>query len=326
MLLVLVSALLALARSPAAAFAREDPAPTPASTLVLVPGTRVRLAPPAGHEPGRGFLGYQWPESAASLIVIEIPGPYAEVAKGFDAKGLAKSGMKLLQASDVKIHGREARLVFASQESQGIRFRKWAAIFGDEKRSVVLNAVFPEELEASLSAPMKAALLGAEWDPTLEVDPFAPLPWTLTKPEGLRFAGSMGTTLSYTEDGKMVQKDKPASARLMVSPSMGEVEVGDARAFAEKRLRQLPLGKSVSIESSVAFEAGGRKGWEVVAKARHDKEPVDLLVYQVLLVGEGEYHLFVSQCGIERRDTWLPRFRACAASWKLKEVKPVEAK
>lgn len=323
MIVTLVAALLPLALPYETAATREDPAPAARLGQVLVPGTRVRLAPPSGHEAGRGFLGYQWPESATSLMVLEMPGPYLEVAKGFDAKGLAKGGMQLVEASDAKIGGRDARLVLVTQESQGTRFKKWIAIFGDAKRTVMLNAIFPEELEGELPAALKAAVLAAEWDPTLEVDPFAPLPWTLTRPEGLLFAGNMGTALLYTEDGEVVQKEKPAAARLMISPSMGEVDVGDPRAFAEKRIRQLPFGKSLEIESSTAFEAGGRKGWEIVAKARHDKAPVDLLVHQVLLVGEGEYHLFVSQCGREQRDAWLPRFRACAASWKLKEV-PVE--
>lgn len=320
MILALCAALTCLGSSPGIAVRVEDPAPAPKTARVLVPGTRIRLEPPAGHEPGRGFLGYQWSESAASLIVVEMPGAYAEVARGFDAKAIEKGGMKLVSATDAKISGRDARLVHTTQESQGIRFEKWIAIYGDDKRSVLLNAVYPEELAGTFSAPMKAALLGSEWDPDLEVDPFAPLPWTIAKPEGLRFAGNMGTTLAYTEDGEFVQKGKGGAARILVSPSMGEVQVGDARAFAEKRLAQLPLGKNAAIESSTAFEAGGRTGWEIVAKARDEKEAVDLLVHQVLLVGEGEYHLFVSQCGLDRRETWLPRFRACASSWKLKEA------
>jgi len=324
MLLTLGAAILTLALPSGTTVRREDPAPAARSGHVLVPGTRVRLTPPAGHEKGRGFLGYQWPESAGSLMVLEMPGPYLEVWKGFDAKGLARGGMTLVEASDVKIGGRDGRLVLVTQESQGTRFKKWIAVFGDAKRTVMLNAIFPEELAGDLPAALKACVLAAEWDPTLEVDPFAPLPWTLTRPEGLLFAGNMGTALLYTEDGEVVQKEKPAAARLMISPSMGEVEVGDPRAFAEKRIRQLPFGKTLELESSVAFEAGGRKGWEIVAKARHDKAPVDLLVHQVLLVGEGEYHLFVSQCGRDQRDIWLPRFKACAASWKLKEA-PAEA-
>ncbi len=315
MSLVLAAMLLCAAPVPRA----EDPAPTPPKVEhVLVPGTRVRLAPPGGHQPGRGFLGYQWPELGASLIVIEMPGAFAEVSAGFTEKGLAKGGMKLLESHDVKVDGRDARLVLVSQPSQGLIFRKWIAVFGEGGRSVILNGMFPEELDAELSATMKAALLGARWDPTLEVDPFAPLPWTLVRPEGLKFAGNMGTALSFTEDGAMVQKDQPGSARFTASPSMGEVDVGDPRTFAEKRARSLPRGKELAFESSAALDHAAGKGWEIVARLRDEKAELDLLVHQVLLVREGEYFLFVGQCTQAERDRWLPRFRASIASWKAR--------
>lgn len=293
------------------------PVPFPKSEHELVPGTRVRLAPPPEHEQGRGFLGYSWPELGASLIVIELPGPYAEVAKGFEKAGLEKGGMKLVEALDTKVCGRDGKLVLVSQASQGMVFKKWIAVCGDDKRSLMLNAVFPEQFEEHLSPLMKTALLGAQWDPTLEVDPFAPLPWTLKAPQGLRFAGNLGTTLSYTEDGEMVQKERPKSATFMVSPSMGEVKVSDPKTFAEARVRSLPFGKSLVVESSSAFALEGVTAWEIVAKARKSPD-VEIAVHQVLVVGDGEYLLFVGQCGLESRDTWLPRFRASVSSWKAK--------
>src|SRR5690606_14791482 len=73
MIVTLVAALLPLALPCETAAPREDPTPAARAGHVLVPGTRVRLAPPAGHEAGRGFLGYQWPESATSLMVLEMP-------------------------------------------------------------------------------------------------------------------------------------------------------------------------------------------------------------------------------------------------------------
>ena len=109
MLLGLCLASLALGIQDAPILLAQDPAPVPKPELVLVPGTRVRLAPPAGHQPGRGFLGYQWPETSASLIVIEMPGPYAEASTGFEEKRLAKAGMKLVESSEAKISGRDGR-------------------------------------------------------------------------------------------------------------------------------------------------------------------------------------------------------------------------
>lgn len=284
----------------------------------LVPGTRVRLAPPPGHSPGKGFLGYQWEETGASLLILEMPAPYAEVGAGFDAEGMAKKGMTLLEASDARFGVHEGKLVHATQRAQGVEFEKWMAVLGDERRTVMITANFPQVLAEELSAPFKEALLGATWDPKLEIDPFEILPWTITAPKGLKFAANMGTTLIFTENGEVDQKATPASPRLMVSPSIGNAKIVDARKFAESRLRKLPGFGSLELESSTEFSAGGRAGWEIVATAVDEPSGVEIVLHQILLVGDGEYHLFVAQSGREQRETWLPRFRACAASWKLK--------
>ena len=310
--------LLALAPSPLpVAVAIEDPKPAP----VLVPGTRVRLAPPPGHEPGRGFLGYFWPEKSASLIVLEMPGAYAETAKGFDKAGLERGGMKLIERKETKVCGLDGLLVYASQDANGEPYRKWVALCGNDKRTVLLNAVFPAGNEAELSPVFRAVLLSAEWDPTLEVDPFAILPWTMTTPEGLRFGGSVGQTLIYTQSGELSrEKGRGAEPVMIVSPSMGKVDVGDARAFAEKRVRQLPGFQKLEILRSEAFAAGGRTGWELTAKARHAQDQIDVSVYQVLLVGQDEYWLAVGTVGFEKGEEWVPRFRASAKSWQPKEA------
>lgn len=294
------------------------PAPVETSTRLLVPGTRVRLTPPPGHAPGQGFFGFQWEKAGASLVVTEFPGPYAQVSAAFDKAELAKKGMKLRELRDVKLDGRAAKLASVSQTERDIQFSKWMLLTGDEKSSVMLVATFPTEYEDQLSAKLESALLGASWDPNLEVDPFAVLPWTIDKPLGLKFASQMGTALIFTEDGQASQKDKPTSPRLLIAPSMGQTTVTDARAFAERRLRQMPNLTDLEIQSSFEFSAGGRKGWELCAKATDKSNDVALFVHQVVLVGDDEYHLFLGQCGYEARETWSPRFRDCAKSWKLK--------
>ena len=302
------------------------PAPKPAPVRALVPGTRVKLVAPPGHEAGRGFLGYSWPETGASLIVLEMPGPYAETAKGFDKAGLERGGMKLLERKETKVCGRDGLLVYVSQDANGQPYRKWVALCGDEKRSVMLNAVFPADREGELSHAFRAVLLEAEWDPALAVDPFAILPWTIAAPEGLRFAGSVGQTLMYTPSGELSrEKGRAAEPILIVSPSMGATTVKDARAFAEQRVRQLPGIQKVEILRSEPFEAGGRAGWELTVKARNAQAGIDLCVHQVLLVGPDEYWLAVGTVGFEKCDEWTPRFRASARSWKLKaEPKPAK--
>lgn len=68
--------------------AQETP---PQGTLVV--GTRVSLAPPVEFIPSAQFPGYQQESTGASIMVTEIPGPFAEVSAGFARPSeLAKRG------------------------------------------------------------------------------------------------------------------------------------------------------------------------------------------------------------------------------------------
>lgn len=314
-MLVVLSVLLLLGTSGPVS-AREDPAPSRKSERPLVPGTRVRLSPPPGHEPGQGFHGYQWPDLGASIVVLELPGPYAEASAGMNEKGLRRAGMKLIDRKETRVCSRDGLLLLVSQEREGTVYRKWLTVCGDEKRALILTAVFPETRAPEISETFRKVLLGAEWDPALEIDPFAVLDWTIDAPRGLRFAGNLGQALSFTEDGVLVQKGKPEAPLFIVSPSIGAAPVEDARVFAEKRLRQMPNLKAIRIERSEAFSAGGLSGWEIVARARHSTADLELALHQVLLVrGEG-YLLFVGQVDVAREKEWIERFRAACASWK----------
>jgi hypothetical protein len=285
--------------------------------LVRIPGTRVRMAVPAGHEHGQGFHGYQWPRTSSSIMVMEMPAPYAEATSGFNAEELARRGMQLIELSTARICGRDGKLLLIAQEAQGIEFKKWIAVCGDADRTLMLHATFPELFERQVSAPLKAALLGARWDPTLELDPLEALDWTLAAPEGLRFALEMGGMLLFTETGEDVQKDGRL-ALLTAGTSMGQPGAIIPRFTTERRARELPYDAATfAIVSSTQFEHASRAGWEVVARATDD-EGVELVVLVVMLFEGGRYALVHGQAPLAAQDVWLPRLRASARSWKEK--------
>ena len=53
-----------------------------------IPGTQVTLAAPEHFMASADFAGYANEQTGASLMVTEIPGPYAEVMKGMTAEGM----------------------------------------------------------------------------------------------------------------------------------------------------------------------------------------------------------------------------------------------
>jgi hypothetical protein len=56
---------------------------------VRVTGTSVALAPPPGFEPSSRFPGFERADLQSSVMVTEIPGPFAEVTSGLTAAALA---------------------------------------------------------------------------------------------------------------------------------------------------------------------------------------------------------------------------------------------
>src|SRR5690606_12125091 len=70
----------------------------------LVPGTRVRMQVPPGAQAGVGFHGFMWPEGA-SIVVMELPGPYSEISTSFTAYNLGKQGMTLMDTAPVDVSG-----------------------------------------------------------------------------------------------------------------------------------------------------------------------------------------------------------------------------
>lgn len=326
--------LLALCLSNAAPLAALTPHAPPAAQdpaapqeRILVPGTRVRIAPPPGHAAALGHLGFTWPDSGSSLALTELPTPYAESLKSFTAEILAKRGMTVISESEVKIDGRDAKLVYVSHKQRDIPTRKWLAATGNEKRTLLFTAAFAEPMESKQSEAFKAAILGALWDPSLEIDPFALLAWKIETPKGLRYAANLVTSLLFTEDGEGVSKEAPGKAALTITPAAGSAKAAELQAFAEARARALPgVGKTLAIETSRSFTHGLRQGWEIVGKARDEGDTTDLAVHVIVLAGEADAFTFAGTVGAPRADEWLDAWRACAQSWMPKAKSAPAAK
>src|SRR5687768_6123448 len=85
-----------------------------------VVGTKVSLKPPDGFTPSSQFPGY-WLESLGSSIMItELPAPFAETSAGFsNPSELMKRGMSLLSKQEVKVNGYSGLLVQVKQNAFG---------------------------------------------------------------------------------------------------------------------------------------------------------------------------------------------------------------
>jgi hypothetical protein len=308
----------------ASCLAVQDP-PKPPPPHVQVPGTQVLLAPPPGFALAERYSGFESVETGASILVTEVAGPYSEVAKGFDAAGFERGGMKLIESKPAEIAGRAGALFRAKRVAQGVTFVKWIGVFGDEKRTVQVVTNCPEAAVPALGDALRACVAGARWDRSLKVDPFAHLTFTIAVPPELVFAARMQNMLLFTRSGEVVKKE-PSEPALTVGASLGAPAITDLETFAARRLRQLPSISDVAFDTSRAVEIAGLSGWEIGARAVQGEGATPIFVYQVLLADDSGYHLLVAMAGEELRATYLPVFEKAARSFALKPVaKPGDA-
>jgi hypothetical protein len=292
---------------------------------VVVRGTQVLLAPPTGFAPARRYSGFESEATGASIMVAELPGPYAEIAKGMNEQGLRRGGMTLVASESLAVAGTQGLLLRAKQTSNGLEFGKWILVFGDAQRTIQVVANFLETSAAELEQPLRAVVAGARWDRALVVDPFAFLSFTIAVPGELKFFARVQNALLFTRTGQ-ANKDAPQEPLFTVAPSLSAVDVGDLEAAAKRRLSQYSKVREVAIESSAALELAGRRAWEFVATAKDSKSGAGLVLHQVLLLdGEG-YYLFFGSVGADGRDTYLPVFRSAVRSFAFKSAESDERK
>ena len=280
----------------------------------LVPGTHVRMQVPAGGQRGTGFLGYAWPDGA-SIVVVELPAPYSESAKGLAEDRLTSQGMTLLSSEAIDAGGRAAQLLHVSQDAHGVRYRKWLLMLGDEGHTIIISAIYPETLAIHFAEPFRAALVSASWDPSAVVDPRDELDWTIDPPRGLELArGPMGALL-FTQAGQPTPDDHGAPIYIAGS-SMGYLVVEDLQTEAEAAVYELTQVRELEIELSQPFTMATAEAWEIVARAKDLSTGIDLVVHQVMLTTESGYVRMVGMVRAADAEAWLPRFREAAATWK----------
>ena len=293
----------------AAAQALSDPVP--------VPGTGVSLMPPPGFVAATQFPGFGQEESGASIMVTEIPGPYAEVTAGFSKGGLVSQGMTLVSKQEITLEGRKALLLHLKQTAEGMAYLKWLAALGDEKQTVLVTATFPEELKERLSEPLRRSVLSVRLTPAAALDPLAGLNYTVTGHPALKLAKRFSNALIFTADGKL-PGEPTGDPLLVVAPSLSRAEIADRKRFAERRLGEIDSVTEIALKSSEAITIDGLPGYETIAEARDKDLKHPVTVYQVALFDGDSYYLIQGFTKVADQQQNLEVFRAVARTFRRK--------
>lgn len=278
-----------------------------------VVGARVTLQPPAGFVPSGRFPGFEHAASGASIMVTEMPAPFAQLRAGFTGEELASHGMSLRELEAVSIGGEEGVLAAVSQEAAGTPYEKWIAVFGGDSASVIVTGTYPAASAAELGENMRQAVLSARRREGPPADPFEGLSFRFAETPRLKVATRMTNMVALNESGDL-SRPRPGEPILVVAMSFSDVEIGDMEAFARQRIQQIATVSGIGGVSGGPVTIDGIAGYELFAEGRNVNAGIPMRIYQVLLPdGEG-YILVQGVVRADRADVLIPEFQAVARS------------
>ena len=282
---------------------------------VRVPGTNVSLQPPAGFAPADNFPGFQNPEQQASIMVTQMPAPFAEVTKAMNKETLATRGMTLLSSSSEKVDGRDALLLHVAQAAAGVEYLKWMLVTGDPTTTFMIVGTFPKSAEGEASAAIRTAVLTTSIELRGPDNPFEGLQFRITPTPALKIASRVSNMLILTESG-MAGTVAPGDPVYIVGSSIGPAGSADLKAFSEARARQTEQVTDLKNLTGRDITLGGLAAYELVADATGVKSETPVRLYQVIAPDGDGYFIVQAFVGTERADAMLPEFRKVTESFR----------
>lgn len=261
-------------------------------SYVRIDGTNIKLIPPLGFEESPNFKGFQNPDDPTSMIiVVEIPGPYSEISKGFNAEMMATRGMTLINSDSFPINQQQGLFITVDQPSQGLDFRKYILAYGDQSSSVVINGVFIKD-SLELGQQIKRSIESIQIDTDIAIDPRADVPFNVDESLGnLKFATVMGNSLLFTRDGIIPQTDSVEKVLLIVDHSYAKLDITDPEAFCIKRLKLYPEPYTLLENTSPEpIQIAGLDGYQLTG-VREDSLEKEWIYQVALFEPDGGYIL-----------------------------------
>lgn len=282
-----------------------------------VPGTSVSLTPPDGFVAANRFPGFMKESTGSSIMISEIPGPYAEVTAGFsDQVGMRAQGMELLSKSSAKVDGHEAMLLQVEQIAYDILFRKWLVVVDRSGSTVLIVATYPESESKQEEKPLRAAILAATFGkPT---DPRDALVFSATPVAPFQVAKVMGQSMIFSPNGQFPVKDERVPF-MILTLSLEDLAIPDQMAFAESRVTKIATVENLVVDQTTPITIGDLPGYATTARGEKVATATPLTIYQVVLFDASGYCLILGITPSEEKSTYLPVFEEIAKTFKMKE-------
>ena len=283
-----------------------------AADAVFPPGSRLGLIPPAGFSVSSGFRGFEDREHKALILVFELPAAaYAEIEKSGSLQSVQKQGLAIEKREEFAIRDGKALLFTGTEESGGIKSRKWLLFASVADLTAAINVQVPEEAkDAYPDAAIRTALatLAARAAPLQEQVEL--LPFKVGELSGFK----VGEVL---DNRTIILADNPAQIDLVTAPQMvigaapaGPVAPGERDNFSRQALAGLGAFKDMRVTFAEPIRLGNQQGYELRVDAKQAKSGADVAIVQWIRFGNGGVLRVV---GVTPKAAWgeaFPRFRA----------------
>ncbi len=284
----------------------------PAGSAPLpVTGTPLLIEAPAGFVPAATFPGFEMRDAAATLLVAELPAPFAVVSAGFTEEALLTQGMVLEERGARSFSDLPGELIRLQQNApNGVTYRKWLALFGDDERTFLVTAGVPLAKADELGPAMVKALDSIVWQRETVVGEEG-LRFRMSGPKGLDHRQRFLNNLAWSEPGSSSLAPTLVVGNSFLSPAATALE-----PFARLRLSQTREIRDLGEAEARPTHLDDLDAVELVARAKDAETGDPVIVYQVMAYDADIYFLIQGFAPEAKQQRWLKRFRAAADTFR----------
>lgn len=256
-----------------------------------IKGTKVSLVPPDGFNGASNFQGFQQNESGATIMLLDIPGPYAMVSKGVTKETMLSKGVEVSSIENLTINGLPALFLTGTQNAYGNVYTKYILVFGSDFETIMINGAVPQNLQ-QIAQNVKKSILTVYYEAGKKVDPLDAIDFKLdVSKTKLKFAKSVSGSLIYTVDGELPTKSTDKTD-LIAGKSFSKVNAQDKKLLAMNRIKQMPLNVE-NIEFTNEITIDGISGYEISASGINKETGKQESIYQVMLFSDNLYYMLL---------------------------------
>lgn len=285
-----------------------------------IPGTRISLRVPPGFSVAEDFPGIVHQEYGIAVVTVEIPLPLVTLLAEMTEQEFANEGMTLLRSEKVAVSGRDATLFQASQNEPDGAVHKWLVVFGDEKRTILLDASAPELLQPLVGNILKDCLLTARWDPAKVLDPYAGMGFSLRQSDIFEIRGRRpgGVLLARKEAPAVLDPSEPIMVVYpLLTPEVPPIEMQAKRTLTEG-------DQFIEFRNFVErpLTINGRSSYEIIADATESSHSIPVRILMVVVRASDRDMVIEAVVEPGSWDRYVTEFHALAESLQITPASP----